>query len=145
MMRALRSLSVSAALLAIGALPLAAQTDLYKPEAIPPGAKEVNGSLTDRDIPTGDGGFARDYKIQLQEGDRLTVDAFSDNFDTLVILLATDGSVVAENDDGPDGTTNSLLFARIDEGGDYTLRIRSYGDTGGGDYTLTLTRLRPVE
>ena len=144
-MRALRYLSVSAALLAVGALPIPAQTALYQPESVPSGAKEVSGRLTDRDIPTGDGGFARDYKIQLQEGDRLTVDAFSENFDTLVILLAADGSVVAENDDGPDGTTNSLLFARIDEAGDYTVRIRSYGETGGGDYTLTFTRLRPVE
>lgn len=144
-MRALSCLPAAAVLLTLGALPLQAQADLYQPVSIPPGTQEVSDRLTDRDIPTGDGGFARDYKIQLQEGDRLTVDAFSENFDTLVILLAADGSVVAENDDGPDGTTNSLLFARIDEAGDYTVRIRSYGETGGGDYTLTFTRLRPVE
>lgn len=144
-MFAFRSLAAAALFLAVGASPLWAQKALYQPEVIPPGTQEVSGRLTERDIPTGEGGFARDYKIQLQAGDRLTIDAFSDNFDTLVILIAADGSVVAENDDGPDGSTNSLLFARIDEAGDYTVRVRSYGETGSGDYTLTITRLRPVE
>jgi hypothetical protein len=33
---------------------------------------------------------------------------------------------VGENDDGPDGTTNSLLFARISEAGTYTVRVQAY-------------------
>ena len=45
-------------------------------------------------------------------------------------LINKDGNTVGENDDGPDGTTNSLLFARITESGMYTVRVRSYAGQG---------------
>jgi hypothetical protein len=51
---------------------------------------------------------------------------------------------VAENDDGPDGSTNSLLFARITETGKYLIRVRAFGETGGGAFQLKVTRLRPI-
>jgi hypothetical protein len=105
----------------------------------------VNDTLTDGDIPTGEGGFARDYLIQLDKGDQIAIDLKSENFDSVLLLLAADGSTVAENDDGPDGGTNSLLFARVNETGKYIIRVRAFGETGGGKYTLKLTRLRPVD
>ena len=43
---------------------------------------------------------------------------------------------LAENDDGPDGTTNSLLFARINRVSMYTVRVRSYAGQGTGDFYL---------
>jgi hypothetical protein len=107
--------------------------------------KEVDDTLTDKDIPTGEGGFARDYTIDLQKGDQVAIDLKSENFDGVLILLAADGSTVAENDDGPDGGTNALLFARITESGKYIVRVRAFGETGGGKFTLKLTRLRAVE
>ncbi|MEQ8956369.1 MAG: PPC domain-containing protein, partial [Coleofasciculus sp. C2-GNP5-27] len=99
---------------------------------------------TDQDIPTGEGGFARDYTIELSAGDQVAIDLISDSFDTIVTLLASDGSTIAENDDGPDGTTNSLLFSRITESGTYIIRVRAFGETGGGPFTLKVTRLRPI-
>jgi hypothetical protein len=107
--------------------------------------KEVDDTLTDKDIPTGEGGFARDYTIDLEKGDQVAIDLKSENFDGVLILLAADGSTVAENDDGPDGGTNALLFARITESGKYIVRVRAFGETGGGKFTLKLTRLRAVE
>lgn len=107
--------------------------------------KEIDDTLTDKDIPTGEGGFARDYTIDLEKGDQVAVDLKSENFDGVLILLAADGSTVAENDDGPDGGTNALLFARITESGKYIIRVRAFGETGGGKFTLKLTRLRAVE
>ena len=59
------------------------------------------------------------------------------------MLIADDGATIAENDDGPDGTTNSLLFSRITEAGKYIVRVRAFGDTSGGEFTLKLTRLKP--
>lgn len=128
----------------IAALPAKAQEKLYNPIPLPPN-NTVSDTLSEQDIPTGEGGFARDYKVKLEEGDQVAIDLLSDQFDTIVILLASDGSTVAENDDGPDGTTNSLLFARITEEGNYIIRVRAFGETGGGNFNLKLTRLRPLQ
>ena len=120
-----------------------AQNQLYTPIPIP-ASNEVSDTLTDKDIPTGQGGFARDYSINLNAGDQVAVDLSSESFDTIVTLMSGDGSTVGENDDGPDGSTNSLLFTRITEAGRYTIRVRAFGETSGGAFKLKVTRLRPV-
>lgn len=120
------------------------QSRLYTPLPIPD-TNEINDKLSDKDIPTGDGGFARDYLIDFQDGDQVAIDLTSDNFDTIITLMAADGSTIAENDDGPDGSTNSLLFARISESGEYIIRVRAFGETGGGEFKLKVTRLRPID
>ncbi len=103
---------------------------------------DVLGTLSDRDIPLGDGGFARDYTIQLNAGDQVAIDLISDNFDPVVALLTKDGKTVGKNDDGPDGTSNSLLFARIKKTGTYTVRVQGFSDTSGGNFTLRVNRLK---
>lgn len=122
--------------------PAIAQTRIYSPLTITPG-KSLTDKLTKNDIPTGQGGFARDYIVQLQAGSQVTVDVSSENFDSIVYLIATDGTTVAENDDGPDGSTNSVLFTRIAKTGTYTIRVRSFGDANGGNFTLKVTLLKP--
>ena len=129
---------------ALKALPSEAQQRMYNPLTLPSN-QEVSDQLSDQDIPTGEGGFAKDYLVSLEEGDQVAIDLTSDDFDTMVMLLADDGATVAENDDGPDGTTNSLLFARITEKGQYIIRVRAFGETGGGNFALKVTRLRPVK
>lgn len=123
-------------------LPAQAQTKIYDPPSIT-SEQIISDILTENDIPTGEGGFARDYHIQLEKGDQVAIDLSSDNFDSMLMLIAEDGAKVAENDDGPDGTTNSLLFCRITEGGKYVVRVRAFGDTSGGKFTLKLTKLKP--
>ncbi len=103
---------------------------------------DVLGTLSDRDIPLGDGGFARDYTIQLNAGDQVAIDLISDNFDPVVALLTKDGKTVGKNDDGPDGTSNSLLFARIKKTGSYIVRVQGFSDTSGGNFTLRVNRLK---
>lgn len=124
-------------------LPAKAEPKIYSPLSIS-SEKAVSDILTEDDIPTGEGGFARDYLVQLQAGDQVAIDLTSENFDTMVTLIASDGATVAENDDGPDGTTNSLLFSRITEAGKYIIRVRAFGETSGGKFTLKLTRLKPT-
>lgn len=131
-------------LIGIKALPVQAQQKLYNPVPLPSNY-EVSDTLTDKDIPTGEGGFARDYMVQLEKGDQVAIDLNSDDFDSIILLLAADGSTVAENDDGPDGSTNSLLFARVEEAGKYIIRVRAFGETGSGKFKLKLTRLRPMK
>ncbi len=130
--------------LALASLPAKAQTSVYTPIPLP-ASREVNDALSDRDIPTGTGGFARDYTVDLEAGDQVAIDVTSDEFDTLVILMNKDGVTVGENDDGPDGTTNSLLFARITESGSYTVRVRAYAGQGTGQFYLKVARLREVQ
>jgi hypothetical protein len=113
--------------------------------AIPLPKGSVTDTLSDRDIPTGQKGFAKDYAIETQAGDRLEIFASSEAFDTIVSLLGKDGDVVAENDDGEAEGTNSLLFYRIKKPGTYTIRVQSFGGSSGGKFTLSVTKLKPVE
>ncbi|MBP0013237.1 MAG: PPC domain-containing protein [Roseofilum sp. SBFL] len=131
-------------LMAIGLQTAAqAQSAIYNPKPLPT-SNEITDTLSQKDIPTGQGGFARDYMVNLNEGDNVVVDLHSDQFDTIVTLLGDDGTTIAENDDGPDGSTNSLLFARITKSGTYIVRVRAFGETAGGQFNLKLTRLRPI-
>lgn len=121
-----------------------AQNRVYVPQVVMPG-KTIADKLSDKDVPTGQGGFARDYVLSLKEGDQLAIDLISDNFDTIVTLMASDGSTVAENDDGPDGSTNSLLFTRITKTGTYYVRVKAFGELAGGNFKLKVTLLKPLE
>ncbi len=116
---------------------------VYTPISLPP-SNEVADALTDRDIPLGDGGFARDYAIQLASGEQVVIELTSDNFDTVVTLLSKEGKTVGKNDDGPDGSSNSLLFARIKKTGSYTVRVQGFSDTSGGKFFLKVSRLKAV-
>ncbi len=116
----------------------------YNPIPLP-STYEVSDALSDSDIPTGQGGFARDYMVKLAKGDNLAIDLSSDSFDSIITLLAPDGSTIAENDDGPDGSSNSLLFTRVTKAGTYIVRVRSFGETGIGSFKLKVTRLKPVK
>jgi hypothetical protein len=106
--------------------------------------KEISDTLSEKDIPTGDGGFARDYRVNLSAGEQVAIDLNSDNFDTIILLMGPDGATIGQNDDGPDGSNNSLLFARVKESGLYIVRVRAFGETGNGRFKLKITKLRPI-
>lgn len=139
-----KTLAATIAFGTLGLQTLSAQagSKIYDPPSIT-SEKAISDTLTENDIPTGEGGFARDYHVQLEKGDQVAIDLTSDNFDSMVMLIAADGATIAENDDGPDGTTNSLLFSRITEAGKYIVRVRAFGETSGGKFTLKVTRLKP--
>ena len=107
--------------MASGLKSVIAQTREYNPIPLPTG-KQILDTLSNQDIPLGQGGFARDYIVSLKAGDQVEIELASTRFDTIVSLLAADGSTVGENDDGPDGTTNSLLRVRITKSGEYTVQ-----------------------
>ncbi len=134
----------TALVIGLGALSANAQSTLYNPIPLPDG-NEVSDSLTDKDIPTGSGGFARDYLVTFEEGEQVVMDLTSEEFDTIITLIAPDGAAVAENDDAPDGSTNSMLFARITRSGSYIIRVSPYAGQGIGSFKLKVTRLQPAE
>jgi len=121
-----------------------AQNKLYSPIPFTK-LTEISDTLSNQDIPTGQGGFARDYSVNLNKSDNLAIDLSSENFDTIITLLAPNGSTLAENDDGPDGTSNSLLFTRVTETGTYIIRVHSFGETGVGKFKLKVTKLQEVK
>ena len=125
-------------------LPARAQLKLYSPVPLS-SEQEITDNLSEEDIPTGEGGFARDYYIDLKKGDQVAVDLISDDFDTIVMLIGEDGTKVGENDDGTDGSTNSLLFTRIEENGRYIVRVRAFGETSGGKFRLKVSRLKATK
>jgi hypothetical protein len=72
-------------------------------------------------------------------GDRLTITVTSTAFDPMVAVIAPDGSTLAENDDGEDGTTNAALTLTIPQSDRYTVRVRNFGQTTGGSFQLQVT------
>jgi hypothetical protein len=143
-------LLIPATLIVIGANVLSANAQpsdansLYNPIELPDGG-EISDTLTNQDIPTGFGGFYRDYVVTFEEGDQVVMDLTSEEFDTIISLITPDGTTIGENDDGPDGTTNSLLFARITTAGRYIVRVSPYAGQGIGAFTLKVTRLQPID
>lgn len=119
------------------------RSSVYKPTAISSGA-EIEDLLTDKDIPTGQKGFARDYILEAQKDERLEITVTSGNFDTVLTLLDSKGDVIAENDDAASDTTNSLIFFKVRQSGNYTVRVSSFGGSSGGKFTLKVTKLRVV-
>jgi hypothetical protein len=125
--------------------PLSAQPlkPLYKPTPITTGI-DVNDTLTDKDIPTGQKGFARDYAITVQKDERLEITVRAESFDTVLSLLDSKGEVVAENDDAVGEGSNSLIFFRVVQSGKYTIRVSSFGGSSGGKFVLRVNRLKVV-
>lgn len=117
---------------------------LYQPLPLRSG-ETIEDTLTAQDIPMGQGSFARDYLIELDKDDQVAIDLLSDSFDTVVTLMTENGTTLGENDDGPDGGTNSLLFMRIPQSGNYIVRVRGFGQAKGGPFKLRLTKLKASE
>jgi hypothetical protein len=124
---------------------LAAQTltNTYKPTPIISGV-DINDILTDKDIPTGQKGFARDYAIAVQKDERLEITVKAESFDTVLSLLDSKGEVIAENDDANGEGTNSMVFFKVIQSGKYTVRVSSFGGNSGGKFTLKVNKLRIV-
>ena len=78
----------------------------------------------------------------LVAGDQLAIDLTSEVFDTVVILLNAEGKSIGKNDDGPDGTSNSLLFIRIKDPGNYVIRVQGFGETSSGEFKLKVSKLK---
>jgi WD40 repeat protein/serine/threonine protein kinase len=65
------------------------------------------------------------------------VDDYFTGLDTLLVVFGPDGSVVAQNDDAPDGSGDAELTIEITDAGIYRIEVRSAGLATGGGYVLT--------
>jgi hypothetical protein len=74
---------------------------------------------------------ANDFSLEEREA--------RDLLDTVLVIIAPDGSVLAESDDIAEGVTDSKienLILPLD--GTYIIETRSYGNEMAGPYTLTI-------
>ena len=135
-------LPLATAILAGSLIPVTAEahSQLYKPPSLQLG-RSISGQLSNRDIPTGQGSFAKDYVITCQANEQITITVTSAAFDPMVMVIAPDGSTLAENDDGEDGTTNAALSLTIPQSDRYTVRVQNFGQSTGGNFQLQVTRL----
>jgi uncharacterized protein YdeI (BOF family) len=86
---------------------------------------------------------APQYTFTAQEGDTITVDLASDDFDPFVVLVSPEGNQVASDDDTGPGLYARLERLVVTEAGEYTIIVDGFrGPTGErsieGDYRLTL-------
>lgn len=91
-------------------------------------------AVLDQDAPEEDGRRFHRYRFEAEEGRRLRVTAESGFFDTLLTVVAPDGSRF-EDDDGAGGT-DSLVDMQAPVGGTYELLVSTFSTSGMGPYTV---------
>jgi hypothetical protein len=95
------------------------------------------------------------FRFTAKKGERLVMETLSRYAempaDTYLILRKADGTIITENDDGPDPdrddnrNRDSRLDRTFDEDGDYLIQVKDVDDRGGPAfvYRLSLTPPRP--
>jgi hypothetical protein len=77
-----------------------------------------------------------------EAGQLLNISMISPEFDTFLELHNAAGEVLAENYDGPDGTSALISTFALPAAGEYTVMARSLSNDQGGNYELTV---KPVK
>jgi len=83
-------------------------------------------------------------QLQLRGGQRYVIAATAGSFDTVLRIVRSGSSdVLAQDDDGGDGTNSRLSFTPA-ESGTYIACVTAYGSRGAGAYTLTVENAPPL-
>jgi hypothetical protein len=88
-----------------------------------------------------------DYLFSGQADDVIVITQTSDDFDSYLTLIDSNGSEIAYNDDGG-GNSNSVIGPfTLPTSGSYTIRAGSYSGDGSGSFTLTVDKIdiAPIE
>lgn len=83
-----------------------------------------------------DGSLYRTYSIQGREGQTITIDLSSPDFDTFLALLDERGQVIDKNDDANGSSTNSQLVVTLPRSGTYSIIVNALEASGQGRFTL---------
>jgi hypothetical protein len=81
-------------------------------------------------------GSRSDWRFDVTEAVEVQFDLRSGDFDTLMSLVDASGSLLDQNDDGPDGTNSRIV--RTLSPGSYCLAVEGFGGSGGA-FDLALT------
>ena len=99
---------------------------LVAPEGVLVAGRTLSGSLSSSDPAWGDGAHYDVWKVSARAaGQRLTVSMDSDDVDSYLRVLRTDGTSIATDDDGGSGSNARVEFRATDVG-DYLVIVTSY-------------------
>ena len=105
---------------------------------------EIKGELGDDSATNDDGQRADTYRFTGTAGQRVAIEMKSSDFDAyLTLRRASDGGLVAEDDDGAGSGTDARIGRTLDAAGDYIIEARGFSDEAEGDYTRKLTETAP--
>jgi serine protease Do len=85
-----------------------------------------------------DGSLYIPFTFQGQQGQSVTIDLTSPDFDTFLALLDPSGQLVDKNDDLSDNDTNSRLVVTLPATGTYQVIVNAFDRNGQGRFTLTV-------
>lgn len=108
----------------------------------------ITGTLGPSDCLSVDGPFyTHVYSFDGLTGQRISISLSSSSFDTYLVLLGPDGSVVAQDDDGGGGLNARIPMAgtlRLEASGAYRIEVSSFQQLQTGNYTLLMESIAPV-
>ncbi|MBV8858798.1 MAG: pre-peptidase C-terminal domain-containing protein [Acidobacteria bacterium] len=103
----------------------------------------LSATLSVTDCNLSDGSYYDSYTFGGAAGQQISVSMSSSAFDTYLIIVGPDGSVVATDDDGGGGTNSRVPPASgtvtLSASGTYTILANSYAAGATGGYSLTLS------
>jgi hypothetical protein len=109
-----------------------ASSVVWAQEAIDPN-EPVTGTLTENQ-------HTAEYQFKGEAGSTVSISLSSRAFDAYVTLQDEDGTEVSSNDDS-NGSLDAFLEITLPRDETYTIVVSSAGDSGTGDYELTLSYL----
>jgi hypothetical protein len=102
----------------------------------------VNGVIDASDAALADGRSYEHWLFSAQAGERVTFDLRSSAFDTYLSVGEMRGSTYVElatDDDSGEGTNSLLSDWSAPRSGEFVVRVRPYGTSGSGNYTLGIS------
>ncbi|MGK7951154.1 MAG: pre-peptidase C-terminal domain-containing protein [Xenococcaceae cyanobacterium] len=87
-----------------------------------------------------DGSFYDSYPLQGNAGDSFIISVESQEFDTFLAVMDTEGNILGQNDDISEGNSNSRLEITLPSNGVYSVIVNAYDEGGRGNYLLTVRR-----
>lgn len=85
-----------------------------------------------------DGSLFQIVPFEGRAGQAVQILLQSSEFDTYLILVDTEGNVLASNDDISSGNTNSMVRLTLPYTGTYNIIVNAYNSNGSGQYLLTV-------
>ena len=85
-----------------------------------------------------DGTPYQEHTFQGRQGQSITIQMESQDFDTFLILVGPDEQVIGQNDDASSGTQNSVLTVTLPVTGTYRIIANAYEPTSQGNYVVTV-------
>lgn len=82
-----------------------------------------------------------EHPFEGRQGQPVLITLESEEFDTYLVLVGPDGSLISQNDDISDNNSNSSMTVILPETGTYLAIANAYDASGRGSYRLTIREI----